>query len=196
MEKGLYNETELLQRIASGDEQAFRDLAYTYHSRLKGFVFNMTQSPEQTEEVVQDVLLKIWMVRKTLVEVTNFQTFLFVITRNMAVNAMRSAIRQRVRHAKWQREQPDAFNEINSGDDMVLSDLVEEAINALPPQQQQAWLLSRREGLKYEQIAEKMAISRETVKRHISLANAAITHYLTTRIDTWAVIACYLIRHL
>ncbi|MBO9571980.1 MAG: sigma-70 family RNA polymerase sigma factor, partial [Chitinophagaceae bacterium] len=59
---------------------------------------------------------------------------------------------------------------------------IEEAIGQLPAQQKKVWLLSRREGKKYAEIAEEMNISRETVKSYLKLANTSIMQQLQQKI--------------
>jgi len=56
--------------------------------------------------------------------------------------------------------------------------LIEEAVDRLSPQQQRVYLLSRRDGLKYEEIADQLQLSRNTVKRHMSLALHTIVSYV------------------
>ncbi len=63
-------------------------------------------------------------------------------------------------------------------DQEIFFRLIDEAVSKLPPQQQKAWILSRREGLMYEEVATQMQLSRETVKRHIQLSVRFITNYV------------------
>ena len=61
--------------------------------------------------------------------------------------------------------------------------LVDEAINQLSPQRKKIFLLSRNEGLKYEEIARQTGISRFTVRAHIQQAVASIAEYLKARMQ-------------
>ena len=58
------HDQDLLFRIARGDQEAFTRLFEQYHHRLGAFVFGITRSKEQAEEIVLDVFLKIWMTRE------------------------------------------------------------------------------------------------------------------------------------
>jgi RNA polymerase sigma factor (sigma-70 family) len=168
------SEKLFLLQVAAGNEQAFRKLVSANKKKLTSFALNMTQSLETAEEVAQDVLLKVWMTRESLIKIENLQTWLFVITRNLSINAMKKALRQKNNLIEWQ-SQHETLEEGSSAQELL--DIVDTAISVLPEQQQTAWLASRRNGLTYTEIAEMMGISKESVKRYISQANAAIMQY-------------------
>ena len=89
------HDQDLLFRIARGDQEAFTRLFEQYHHRLGAFVFGITRSKEQAEEIVLDVFLKIWMTREVLGEVNNFPSYLFLVARNASISALRKTIRER-----------------------------------------------------------------------------------------------------
>jgi RNA polymerase sigma-70 factor (ECF subfamily) len=179
-----YNEQTLLKKVAQGSETAFRELVFRYSDLLGTHIFRLTHSKEQAEEIVQDIFLKIWMSRETLSEVRNFRTYIYVISRNLALNAMRKIIRERNQQKEWQKNNQTML--LASADDTEGDHfgLLDKAIAELPPQQQRAWLLSRKEGLKHSEIAEEMELSKETVKKYIMLASQSITRYVEMHLDT------------
>src|SRR5690606_30203537 len=68
----LDNETDIVKRVANGDEKAFAKLFYTYYNQIGGFIQGLTQDPEVTEEIVQEVFTKIWIDRQSLCKVKRF----------------------------------------------------------------------------------------------------------------------------
>lgn len=170
---------DLLQRIVSGDESAFKELILQYTPSIASVVFSVTRSKEHTEEVVQDIFVQLWTIRDTLTAIDNLNGFLFVVTKRHAVSAIRKLIRERNRVRTFVELQ--AQEDKSESHDGYIS-LIDEAVDQLPAQQQKAWRLSRQEGLKYEEIAVEMNISRETVKSYIQLANSAILKYVKPRI--------------
>ncbi len=175
-------EITLLRQVAMGDESAFTQLMHQYTNLLASHIFRLTHHREQTEEIVQDVFLRIWQTRESLAAVKNFRTYLYVVSRNKALNALRSMIRERNRQRQWeQTELPIQEDEAGEEKEKQFS-LLEEAIAQLPAQQQKAWLLSRREGLKYREIAKEMGLSEETVKKYIQYGSQAITRYVEAHI--------------
>lgn len=167
-----YKEGYLLLRIADGDEQAFNIIFQSYHNKLGNYVHRFTKSFTLTQEIVQDVFLRIWLNRAGLKDVDNFSSYLFVITRNHTFNALKKLAREYDKQKKWQSELKE---ELNLNDDTTIGYnqtliLVNKAIGELPPQQKKVFLLSREKGLTQEQIANELNLSVATVKKHMVLA--------------------------
>lgn len=169
------SEPELLLRVSQGDEAAFAELFDTYQPLLLFMVHRITRDMTEAEEIVQDILLKIWQTRETLAQINNFRNYLFIISRNQALKLVDKKMRQRRREEGYH----DEFDEQDAAETKAFH-LLDEAIDRLPAQQQRTWLLSRHEGLSYEQIAGVMGLSPRTVQRHISLATESIKAYVLT----------------
>ena len=183
----LHNEKAVLLQVAQGDEQAFRLLFGAYHQPLALHVYRLTESAELTEEIVQDVFLKIWMSREALAEVQQFSAYLFVVSKNHTLNALRAIARERVRQRTWAQETQAAVPaEDKQG---YYYSLIDKAIQQLPPQQQKVYLLSRHERLKHREIASRMGISPETVKKYMQLAIASISDYVRDNTDVFLLLA-------
>jgi RNA polymerase sigma-70 factor (ECF subfamily) len=176
--KVAYNEAELMALVAEGDEQAFSRLFCIFHQELADYVLRLTKSLPMTEEIVQDVFVKIWTRRDQLHEVVNFRAYLFVISRNYTFNVMRGEARRALQYRQWVADIPFSEDPENAPDRERYYLIIEEAASMLAPQQQKAWRMSREEGLKHEEIAQRMQLSKETVKRHVSLAIASISRYI------------------
>lgn len=185
----LNNEKELLDRAAHDDEAAFSQLFYAYHNKLGTYVFRLTQSRETAEEIVQDVFLKIWIDRRKLTTIRHFGAYVYVLTRNQTLNCLRRLAKERVRNRKT-LENIKAYYTADVAPDTAPNyfSLIDKAVDELPPQQQKVYLLSRRERMKYEEIASYMGISRETVKKYLQLATHFITRYLRSHGDLLLII--------
>jgi RNA polymerase sigma-70 factor (family 1) len=176
----LYNEEDLLVRVSQGDEKAFTELFHAYHQALGAYIIKITKSHNLAQEIVQDVFMKMWTKRFELDRVKDFNAYLFVTSRNQALNALRNEVRYSKIYDQLDVNLLPHYSE-DPNSDLSLEGyyvLIDKAILTLPPQQQKVYLLSRKEGLKHEQIAELLQLSRETVKRHISLALVRITSYV------------------
>lgn len=178
-----YKEQEILLRISEGDEIAFTQLVNKFSDLLGSYIFKLTNSREQAEEIVQDVFLKIWMTRESLTEVKNFRVWLYVISKNQALNALRKVIQERIKQTEWRAgvtisvlENTDDLKERQLG-------LIDQAIALLPPQQKMVYLLSRKKGLKHKEIAKEMNLSQETVKKYIQIAVKTITKYVEAHLE-------------
>lgn len=171
-------EKELLQRVANGDEIAFRSFYDMYYQVLATYIFRLTRSMNETEEIVHDVFLKIWMVRESLSAIENAKAYLFVVSRNHALNAIKRRLREVLQRQQWMQDTSNIMETTDNLDDDSLHSLIDKAIDQLPPQQRKAFLLSRREHFTYVEIAASMEISRETVKTYLKHATTTITKYM------------------
>lgn len=177
--KAIQNEAELLTRISFGDEEAFTDLFRAYHNSLGAFVMTLIQSPEMTEEIVHDVFVKIWMDRGSLPGIENFTSYLFIITRNYTLNHIRKITSQK-------RQLKEYFND--TGNLIILPEygteaepdylaLIASAVEKLPSQQKKVFVL-RSDGLKNPEIAERMGISVDSVKKYQQLALRSVSEFV------------------
>ena len=174
-------ETELFKDIAAGSSKAFRALYSQWEPTLSSFIFQVTRSKVITAEIVQDVFLKIWMTRESLVEVKDFKAYLFVISKNRAINALKKSLADLERMKKYASEVP--FNEQPEDDnDQLPFTLIDEAIDHLSPRQKEIFLLHRHERYSYREIAEQLGIGKESVKTHLSLAIKSIKNHIETKI--------------
>jgi RNA polymerase sigma-70 factor (family 1) len=173
----LHQETELLLAVSQGDERAFTTLYNHYHQRLGLHIYRITKSAELAEEVVHDVFLKIWLNRETLAEIDNFSVYLYVISKNAALNCLKRIAREK---AVTTDLDPvlDQIPMMETPEEDYRYILIDEAIDRLPPQQRQAYLLARHERLTYAEVALRMGLSKETVKKYLQIATEFICGYI------------------
>lgn len=181
--KQLYNEKELLSRVAEGDEQAFAYLFHQWQPFLSTHIYRITESRELTEEIVQDAFLKIWQTRETLPEVRNFRNFLIVVSKHQALNALQKISREFLNWEKWVREDAADGDQDDPASKFYI--LLDEAIDQLTERQRQVYLLHRHERLTYQQIADRLNIGKASVKTHIELAVKHISTHLRSRIGLY-----------
>jgi RNA polymerase sigma-70 factor (family 1) len=169
----------LLLQVSEGDQEAFTVLFNAYCHRINSFAARLTRSESIGQECVQDVFMKIWLKREALKSVENFDAFIFTIVRNYVYNILRGqAVEARVR-ATFSRELGEAGE---SDEDDRLSDrkqLLRRVIDALPHQQRRVFQLCQLQGLKYQEAAALLNISRLTVKTHMQQALRTVRLQLT-----------------
>lgn len=176
-----YNEEELLQQVAKGNEAAFRQLFLHWHQLLASYVFRITESRELTEEIVQDVFLKIWMTRETLGKINHFKPYLLVVSRNQAFDVMKKQLKEKLQKRDWDKDNRLIHPAIEQEDENNHS-LIDQAIESLPPRRKEVYLLSRHERLTYREIADQLGISKESVKTHLNLATDSISAFIRSRL--------------
>lgn len=177
--KPIHNEPELLDKIAKDDDKAFAALFYAYHNQVGAFILPLVDSMELTEEIVQDVFMKIWLNRKMLPSVRSFTSYLFILSRNYTLNC----IRKMVKDHQSQQQYDKMLLSIDSGyvvADEIEADVqvvIDRAVAQLPPQQQRVFRL-RQSGLKNPEIARQMNISPDSVKKYQQWAMKAISEFV------------------
>lgn len=177
-----YDEQSLIAKLSEDDLHAFTVIYNTYWRRIYALGLDYLKSSEAAEDVVQDLFLKLWSIRKTLPEVRSFRPFFLVMARNMMI----SHLRKRMIHSELKEESWEQAGHEFLQPDYLLTmkeyrKIMEEGIDLLPSQQQRAFRLSRENGMTYEQIAEAMGISPLTVRTHMSKALVALRQYLLSR---------------
>jgi RNA polymerase sigma-70 factor (family 1) len=173
----LYDEKSCLLQVAEGSEKAFRTLFNQYHQRLGSHISHLTKSTELAEEIVQDVFLKIWMNRDALAEVQNFSAYLYILSRNHALNCLKKVAQERIATTGLEQVGYQLRFEEPAAED-VRHVLLDEAIDHLPPQQKKVYLLSRHGRLTQSQIAEELSLSPETVKKYLKISSGSIHSYI------------------
>jgi RNA polymerase sigma-70 factor (ECF subfamily) len=191
-----YEENELLLLIATGDELAFRQLYDHYWEKLYSVAFVLTKSVVLSEEIVQDVFVKLWIKREELPSITRFDGYLFIMTRNHIYNTLR-----KIASAQPLEERPEQ----ESGVAMApteqplltkeLEQLIQLALRHLPNKQRTVFELSRMEGMNQAAIAERMGISKLTVKSHMNRALQFIRNYLNTYRGDLLLLSFFLFSH-
>ncbi|WP_316846383.1 RNA polymerase sigma-70 factor [Pedobacter psychrodurus] len=177
-EKNLLNETELLVRIASGDELAFRAVFEHYQQLVFTFAQKITRSDSDAEEIVQDIFLKVWFNRGHLPGIENFGAYLNRLARNQALNLLRhEAVISRVKTELGLNTTENDLGTQQKLDYKEAKQLLDDIVRKLPEQQRRVYALCHFEGLKYDEAAAQLNISADTVHYHMKRALATIREH-------------------
>lgn len=165
------NDYELLQGIASGNADSFRVLFSRYRNKVYAFSLKITRSVYQSEEITQEVFLKLWLYREQMAEVENAEAWIITITKHLCFNQLKKTANEKC-IVELQREiQEGMLVSIEQRiDDRDLLVKVRQATAQLTAQEQLVYRMNKEQGLRNEEIASALHISENTVKVH--LANA------------------------
>ncbi|MCK9303840.1 MAG: RNA polymerase sigma-70 factor [Bacteroidales bacterium] len=173
-------EKNLLQRVAGGDQVAFGLIFERYRNRLFTYLVKVTKSRETSEEIVLDVFLKIWTGRELIKEIANFEAFIFRVAHNKAIDFLRTLqTKPEVQKQVW--EKMEIISNDATDDKIIQKETaqnIETAVKNLSPQRRKVYLLSREEGLSYDQIARRLHISSNTVRNHVSASLEFIRNFI------------------
>jgi RNA polymerase sigma-70 factor, ECF subfamily len=175
-------ESQLLDRLRAGDEQALAAIMRAYADALYTFALRQVDSPDVAWDVVQEIFVALWESRDRLDIHTGLAPYLFRAVRYRCLNALRRVQVER------RYESRVASGEIvvqHASDDPWTDDVDAElyvalvqAVRALPPSQRQAVSLRWGAGLSYAAIAERMNLSVKGVEFHVRRALAALRNTL------------------
>ena len=156
---------EIIQNFVNGSQDAFKSVYDAYWNKVYGFTKLYLNSHQDREDVVQEVFVRLWNKRHLLDADRDLDGFLFILTKNLIFNKLRS--RELKSLDSLATEIPDASPDLN---DPYFEHYIEDLVVALPAKQREAFLLRRKNHMSIKDIASVMNISESGVKRNINLA--------------------------
>lgn len=174
---------DLVRRAKSGDEAAFEQLVTAHEKKIYALCLRMCDNEEDAQEAAQDAFLAAWSALSSFREDAAFSTWLY----RLAVNACTDILRRRKRKGQGvSLDDEETFLEIEDTaptpeealERKEAAVLVNEALDALPPDYRQVLILREVHGLSYQEIAEVTRLELGTVKSRISRGRTLMRNYL------------------
>lgn len=179
-----YNEEQLLKQLTAGDELAFNTIYEQHQQPVFAFAFYLTKSRELAEEVVQEVFVKLWEKKEQLPEHTILLPYIKRMTQNLVLDIFRKAGRNKALQLILHQAIPDLnLHPIDQLQEKELRRIYRNAIDQLPPQKKIIYTLHRDHHLSYEQIAERLRLSPNTVRNHMTQAIHAVREHVSKHGD-------------
>ncbi|HVI48233.1 MAG TPA: sigma-70 family RNA polymerase sigma factor [Chitinophaga sp.] len=167
----------LFQQIAGGSELAFEELFHLYVPQIKPLIHRIIKTEGPEKDIIQEVFLGIWLGREKLLTVELPHNWIFKIVYHRCYTWLqRQGVQEKISQALPVGDYSN-FTEENIHFSETIS-LVQQAIHLLPPQAQRIYLLSRETDLKVAEIANRLALSEQTVKNSLVRSRKAIRQYL------------------
>ena len=168
----------ITEELIEGNIKAFEAIFKQYYNGLLYFASSYVKSKEDANDIVQSIFLNLWEHRFSLHSDTNITAYLFTTTRNYCLNYL-NHLKARSNYITFQEQNwkevqlniyaLEGFNP-SSLDYEELENNLRKAIDSMPEQCAKIFMLSRFDGLKYTEIAEKLTISVKTVEKKMSIA--------------------------
>jgi RNA polymerase sigma-70 factor (ECF subfamily) len=160
-------ESKLVKGISQGNILAFNSIFREYSCRLYRFINGYIKSDTESEQIVQDVFMKIWEKRADLREELSFKSYLFTIAFNLIRKHFRAkAMISEYLHSGTQ-EESDMHTSVEISYNSLLS-YVSEIVDQLPEKRKLIFMKSRFEGQSIKEIAEELKISHKTVENQLT----------------------------
>ncbi len=163
-------ENQWVKQMQKDDEEAFKQLFNNYKNRVFSFIKKTINNTSDSEELTQEVFVKLWTNRMSFDPEQSVNSFIYTIARNTVYDFLR----KKLSHKKYIELFSKELSSDNSLIDYVYYNdakkILQKLIAELPPQRQKIFMLSRYEGKTYRTIALELGISENTVDTQIRKA--------------------------
>lgn len=166
--------TEFIKSIRAGDVKGLDVLFHAVYPHLCAYANKFLNDIDEAEEVVQEVFYKLWKNREQLDETQSIKAYLFTAVRNGCFKYLEhQKVKDKYKGLLEYVYKSSALQDNSAHEDLVAGELEEEfnkALDQLPEQCRRIFEMSRFEGYKYNEIADKLKISPKTVETQMSRA--------------------------
>lgn len=183
----LLDDATLVARAQDGDVAAFEELVRRHHGRAYSLAVHLLGDREEAADAVQESFVAVWRRLPTFRGDAAFGTWLHRIVTNRCLNSRRARRAQvsldagvdgddgsaRLEPVAPQREQPDQAAQRHERARALAA-----AVAALPPEQRACWVLRELEGHSYEEVAEILGVSQDTVRGRLHRARARLAEVM------------------
>lgn len=172
-------DSELTQKMCRGDSDAFASLFRKYYEPLYRFAGRFVKDQQTSESIVQDVFVKIWENKAKIELKSNIKSYLYASVKNHSLNFLRRE--KFVLHTlnDAESEPGSSIEPVRGLERKELIEAVHKAVEKLPFQRRQIFIMKKYENLTYEEIAEIQNISINTVKTQMKRALQSLRQNLS-----------------
>lgn len=186
------SDDELLKSVQARDTRrsmAMEDLFRRYHGKVHRWCLKILKDAMEAEDVTQSIFLDLWEKPRPYRGERRFAAWLYVLTRNRCLNALRSARRRREARpedGEWDEEIGDLLTAHSNPHEELERVEIEARVREvcqrrLEPVEQNVIALRYTWGLKVGEITEKLQLTNKSGARtHLRSAEAKLRRYLTT----------------
>lgn len=176
------NKDLLLNDLSAGRKEAFEYLFTTYYPRLRNYASHFITDVDDVEDIIQDCFVSLWNCRTMLTGIS-LSSMLFTMVRNGCLNFLKhKAIAQgynaeELKHISGSEALYNLDFLGSADEELLYNELrrqIDEVLSNLPERSRQVFVMSRFEGLKNKEIAERLDISVKVVEKHITKSLAML----------------------
>ncbi len=160
------SDSQLILAIQQSEHSALKTLHSRYAPQLYQFLWRRVSSIELAKDLLQDVFLRLWDNRTTLVSEKSIKAYLYRTASNLTIDYYR----KNANHKSYNMQLQEADFVTFQNNDFDLRNHIETAVNSLSDDIRATFILSRYEELSYSEIAETLGISIKTVESRMGKA--------------------------
>lgn len=162
-----FSDEELTALLKQGDQIAFTEIYNRYWAEMYYHTFRMLKDEDSAKDVVQDVFSTLWLKSSALNANMKLSGHLYISVRNKVLNLV---AQNKVRNDYLSSVAAFITQSVNDSllfDEREIIEIVEAEIKNLPPRMREIFELSRKDNLSHKEIAEKLNLSDQTVKKQV-----------------------------
>ena len=164
-------DSELVNLLSEDDEHAYLEIFSRYNKLLYSHAYNKLRESEDAKDIVSEVFYALWAKRQQTLPKENLVGYLFIAVRYKIADFLsRKQVKQHyMASLQTYIDQSGAYTD-HLVREKQLKEIIEEEISALPARMQEIFRMSRFEQMSHKEIAEKLALSEQTVKDQVKKA--------------------------
>lgn len=178
-----FNEKELVQSINQGNSRAFEYAFKKYYPELARFALSILRNEVWAEEIVQEVFIKIWEKRNDFRIQTGLKPYLYTAVKNRSLNHLKNKANQHSSLDQTHKTPTQTSTADQKLSEQELKKILQDAIQQLPEKCRIIFILSRNHKFSYQEIAQKLGISKKTVEAQMGIALKKLRAYLQKHWD-------------
>jgi len=173
------NDPKILSLLADGDEATFSQVYETYWEDLFKYVMRILNDLDETADIVQESFISFWEIKAQIPRIRSIKAYLFILARNKAFKRLKDNLKNQ--HLVEKMSSFYASSDASSPELIELkelSDWIDTEIDKLPVKMREVFILSRKQYLSYQEIAQLLNISDQTVKKQIYNSLKFLRHHI------------------
>jgi len=167
---------DLIEKFQAGDVYAFDEIVRRYKDQLMNFVFRFLSDRNDAEDIVQETFLRVYKNKHAYKRIAKFSTWIYTIAGNLAKTELRKRKRRQIFSISnlgfedKDYEVPDVRRRDpeDVADGTFKDELIQEAIDSLPPKFKEVIILRDIQGFSYEEISQIVSVPIGTVKSRVN----------------------------
>lgn len=165
--------SHLIRDLKNGSARAFNELYDIFADMLYHYVLDITKSPSEAKDILQETFLKIWQTKENINSDLSFKSYLYKISKNLIIDSFRKKM-DSIRFENYINSDDFQDYSENNTEKKISFDEFEQSLQLakkhLTERQLQIFELSREQGLSIPCIAKELNLSEQTVKNQLSLS--------------------------
>ena len=160
------------------DEKAYRQLFIFYYPQLYRFAIQILHNVEASEEIVLDVMMRIWEMESRLGEVNNLRVYLFKAIKNSSLTYLSAKKISLVELDEVNSSESSSYSPDQNLLDLELKEYINNAVQSLPYKCRWVFRLIKEEGFSYKEASAVLNVSVKTIENHMAIAFKKISQHL------------------